>query len=104
MNRLGLWLLLVLCLAGIARMLQVWIRTARDHQNALKLCESRECLYFTDYLQKGPADLSHAQYHSALQSLEFWENRSHDYIEEFGRDSAYSGRMAKLYRRQARRA
>ena len=103
MSQAGWCFLFAVCALIAICMAHAWIRAAIDHRKRLQLCKARQCEYFTDYLQKGPADLPHSAYHAAIDALDYWENRR-GLLQEWGRGgSQYIARMCELYRRQARR-
>ena len=45
-------------------------------------CERQECDYYTHYLRYGPAAMSHAAYHKAVQECLIWQRRAEKELDE----------------------
>lgn len=101
LGRIGSYLLLGISITALFYMASVLLRAARDNRKRLEACEDRECEYFTDYLQKGPADLSHSQYHAAANTWAFWYDRQY-LLAAKGGSSERVDKMCALYGQQAR--
>jgi len=107
MTNLGIGLVVILGVVLLCLVIQAIRISAREFANRVKqwqLCESHRCVYYTDYLKKGPADLSHSQYHEAVNAHKYWTDSMDEWEGYQGRGGVptYTARMIQLYRIQAR--
>jgi len=50
-----------------------WLLNARGVERQRKVCDEKKCKYFTDYLERGPADLRHTPIPRGAQFLQLVE-------------------------------
>lgn len=91
-------------LAVVVQSIRVWVKELVERAEQARLCEKRACAYYTDYLKKGPALLSHSQYHESVNAFRYWTTARDQWEWADGRGGAptYTGRMIQNYRIQAR--
>ena len=101
----GLVCMAIIVLLIVVRMAQASVREFARQLEQKKMCDDHCCNYYREYLQKGPADISHSQYHEAVNSFHYWKEREGRYAFEEDRYCGvpwYTTKMVEVYRRQAR--
>jgi hypothetical protein len=108
MDDLVVGMLILAGLAGIVfAVFSALLKQRAKDKAQWQICSARKCEYFTDYLAKGPAFLSHSQYHEAANGLAYWSDDSADWkaqrMAARGVD-AHAEKMRQLYAHQVRKA
>jgi hypothetical protein len=65
-------------------------------------CQKEECDYYTHYLRYGPAAMSHAAYHKAVQECLIWQRRAQDELDEARKISESVIRMVTKLEQEVR--
>lgn len=103
----GFVVALVIFAAIVAFLFRAMLKQQRKDRAQYQICAARQCEYFTDYLMKGPAFLSHSQYHEAANGLAYWSDDSADWKAQRtatrGVD-AHAEKMRRVYAHQVRKA
>ena len=92
----------IVILVAVIRIAMAWVHELRKQAKQHELCEEHRCDYFTEYLEKGPPDLTHSQFHQAQQSLSYWEKAYEAWEEMGGSVPFHTSRMVQLFRMQTR--
>lgn len=84
--------------------LLMWLGAIVRNEKRVDACKAQACGYYTHYLSKGPAHLSHCQFHEAENSYFYWHERV---LEECERPAkpCYRTRaafLADMYNKQIR--
>lgn len=105
MTKLGWAIAALICftlLVIMVQMVRVWVNELRERRRQRQLCEARVCAYYTEYLRKGTADLSHSQYHEVAKAYRYWLDARNEWEDAAGATPYHTLRMIQLYGRQAR--
>ena len=98
---IAIWIGIILAYLVI-RTARTWVKEFARQIQQQKMCEDRRCAYYQDYLQKGPALLTHSQYHEAVNSFEYWATTAQRCEDDDISAPSYTDKMLNLYRMQAR--
>ena len=101
-GKIGLSLFAALFVFLAARAVQMAMRDFVKQLEEKRACEERRCGYYWAYLKKGPPDLSHSQYHEAVNSFNYWKTTLERCEDDDISAPFFSNKMFELYRTQAR--
>jgi len=65
-------------------------------------CATEECDYYTHYLRYGPAALSHAAYHKAVQECLAWQKMAERELDSAGHITPNTIRMVTRFEQEVR--